>query len=43
MPSPDFISSGGGEEDFISSGGGEEDFISSGGEEDFHLFNDLWS
>ena len=31
--SPDFISSGGGEEDFISSGGGEEDFISSGGGE----------
>ena len=25
--SPDFISSGGGEEDFISSGGGEEDWI----------------
>ena len=25
--SPDFISSGGGEEDFISSGGGEEDFL----------------
>ena len=32
--SPDFISSGGGEEDFISSGGGEEDFISSGGREE---------
>ena len=25
--SPDFISSGGGEEDFISSGGGEEDWM----------------
>ena len=34
--SPDFISSGEGQEDFISSGEGEEDFISSGeGEENF--------
>ena len=32
--SPDFISSGGGEEDFISSGGREEIFISSGGGEE---------